>query len=350
MDIEQLTLSEWEEALPNTGYQVFHRADLLDLLAKYSTCDELQLYAGKKGQQVVGLLPLFVTHNLFGIKTISSPPPGMHVPYLGAVLMPTSPKVRKCERVNTRFTRGVLEHVGIDSKSLVFLVNSPRHTDPRPFEWEHLAVDTSFTYLLQIGDQSAEQLLKSFSKSRRREIRRGNELDLTVGRGDMTDARKIFQQTSDRFAEQDEYYGLTWPFVRDVLDALGEKYRVYVAREPDGSFLGGIIALYSGDTGSFWIGGVRAEYENISINSLLHWAIIQDIAEDSELADIETYDLVGAGEYRLSKFKSKFSPELTPYYVANSGGIRMQASKSAYGLLKNVQTRVKSTPLLNNFM
>lgn len=338
MNIETLTISEWDEELPATGHQVFHEAALLELLERHSDADELRLYAGRKGDHLVGLLPVFLNHGPLGTRTISSPPPGMHVPYLGTVLMPKSPKVRKCERVNNRFTRGVVEDLGVDRRSLVFLVCGPGYDDPRPYEWAELAVDTSFTYVLPVGDRSAEELLGEFSKSRRREVRKADDLDVSIERGTIEDAREVYAQTRDRFAEQDEYYGLTWSFVSDVVEALGEQSRTYVARGPDGEFLSGIIVLYSGDTGSFWLGGVRAEYDHVSINSLLHWAIIRDIAEDPELSDITAYDMVGAGEYRLSKFKSKFGPRLRPYYVVNSGGIQMWASRSAYGMIKNVRT------------
>lgn len=346
MEIEQLTLSEWERELPDTGFQVFHRPELLELLVEYSGTDELRLYAGLKGDHVVALLPVFVNHTRIGLTTYSSPPPGLHVPYLGAIVMPTSPKVRKCERVNNRFTTGVLDRLDLDARSLVFLVCSPEYTDPRPYEWEELSVDTSFTYVLDVGDRSADTLLREFSKSRRREINRGEELDMVIERGDMADTEQVFEQTKERFAEQDEYYGLSWPFVESVVAVLGDRSRTYVARGPDGEFLSGIIVLYSGDTGSFWLGGVRAEYEHISINSLLHWAIIRDIAEDPELDSIMRYDMVGAGEYRLSKFKSKFGPQLRPYYVVNTGGIPMWASESAYNMVKNVQTWLEGRPAL----
>jgi hypothetical protein len=344
MNIERLSLSEWATELPETGHQVFHRPELLELLAEHSDTDELRLYAGLKGDHLVGLLPVFLNRNRLGIRTISSPPPGMHVPYLGVVLQPTSPKVRKCERVNTRFTRGVLDDLGINNRSLVFLVNGPEYTDPRPYEWEDLSIETSFTYRLPIDGRSAEEIMRRFSKSRRREIRKGEDLDVIVEQGNRGDTRRVFEQTKARFAEQDEYYGLTWPFVRGVVEAIGDKSRTYVARRPDGEFLSGIVVLYSGDTASFWLGGVRKEYEHISINSLLHWAIIRDIADDPELSGITNYDMVGAGEYRLSKFKSKFGPELCPYYVINSGGVQMWASESAYSVLKNVRTWFQSTP------
>lgn len=334
MNIEPISLSTWDDHLPNTGYQVFHQPEILPILEEHADGGDLRLYGGFKGEQLVGILPLFVKWGPLGIKIISSPPPGMHVPHLGPLVMPTSPKVRKRERVNQKFTEGVLEEIGIDSRSLVFIVCSPDYTDPRPYKWNNLAVDVSFTYNVPIDDKNPDELLRDFSKSRRREIRDAEDLDLTIEEGDIDNARRIYQQTEERYAEQDEYFGLTWAFVRDVIVALDDKCRIYVARDPDGAFLSGIIVLYSASTGSFWLGGVRTTYEDVSLNSLLHWAIIRDIAEDRELDSITKYDMVGAGEYRLSRFKSKFAPKLRPYYVIHSGGMKMRAAKSAYKLLE----------------
>jgi len=339
MEIERLTVSEWDEELPATGRHVFHQSELLTVLQEHSSADELVLYGGRKGDRVVGMLPVFVSRNRLGLRTVSSPPPGMHVPYLGPVLMSASPKVRKRERVNNRFTRGVLERLGLDSRSLAFIVCSPRYGDPRPYQWENMGLETFFTYEVSIDGRSPEDLLVDFSKSRRREIRNADDLDVSVERGGIEDARRVYQQTKQRFAEQNEYYGMTWEFVRDVIDAPGVRSRVYVASGPDGEFLSGIIVLYSTEAALFWLGGVRTDYENVSMNSLLHWAIIRDIAEDPELEEVEAYDMVGAGQYRLSKFKSKFGPELQPYYVVNSGGVKMRAAKLAYRLLERGRER-----------
>ena len=339
MEIEQLTVSEWDEELPETGRGVFHQSELLTVLAEHSAADELVLYGGRKGDRLAGMLPVFVNRHRLGIKTVSSPPPGMHVPYLGPVLMSASPKVRKRERVNNRFTRGVLEHLGLNSRSLAFIVCSPRYKDPRPYEWEDMGLETFFTYEVPIDGRTSEDLMSDFSKSRRREIRNGEALDVRVERGDIEDANRIYEQTSERFAEQDEYYGMDWEFVRDVITAPGARSRVYVTRAPDGEFLSGVIVLYSNEAALFWLGGVRTDYENVSMNSLLHWTIIRDIAEDPELEEVGGYDMVGAGEYRLSRFKAKFGPELRPYYVANSGGVKMRAAKLAYRLVENSRER-----------
>lgn len=340
MNVELLSRSEWEDGLPDAGVQVFHYPELLSVLEEYSGAGELVLFGGYKGDRLVGMLPVFIKKHPLGMRVITSPPPGMHVPHMGPVLMPASPKVRKQERLNQTFIDGVMEQIGIDSRSMMFVVCSPAYDDPRPYRWDGFNVDVSFTYHVPADVDQPDELLATFSKSRRREIRKGAESDVTIERGDLEDARRVYEQTQERFAEQNEYFGVTWPYVRDVVLALDERSRIYVARDPAGEFLSGIIVLYSNETGSFWLGGVRTTYDNVSMNSLLHWNIIKDIIEHETLDSVQRYDMVGAGESRLSQFKSKFAPELQPYYVIDSGGLKMRAAKTAYRLRERVRQRV----------
>lgn len=339
MDLVELSVSEWGEALPSTGFEVFLRPEALSTLEAHAGGNELRLFCGRKGQEVIGLFPVFVNTLPFGFRIISSPPPGMHVPHLGPLLMPSSPKQRKTERVNQRFVQAVLDELDPDARCLLHMLCSPMYRDPRPFSWANKAVDVSFTYNLAIDDHDTDSVLDTFSKSRRREIRGGEDLDVTIEHGDIEDLERLYDQTRERFSEQNEYFGLSWPFVRDLYRRLGEHARVYVARAPDGSFLSGILVLYSNEAASFWLGGVRTDYEKVSMNTLLHWSIIRDIVEDPTLESVTRYDMVGAGEYRLSKYKSKFSPELMPYYVIHSGGPKMQMAKVAYDKLGRVRTR-----------
>lgn len=342
MNVRTLSLSAWSDVLPNSGFEVFHVPEALSVLAEHTDGNELRLYAGFKGDQPIAVVPLFIKNGPLGTTVVSSPPPGMHVPHLGPIIMPTSPKQRKCEQVNQTFIDEVFDEIGIGSRTFLFMLSSPQYSDPRPFHWANQAVNVSFTYNLPVDGASPDEVLKTFSKSRRREVRSGRDLDVRIELGGIDEARAIYDQTKNRFSEQNEYFGLTWPFVEDLVTALDNRARVYVATTPDGKFLGGIIALYSNDSASFWLGGVRSTYENISLNTLLHWAIIRDIAVDPDLASITQYDMVGAGKYRLSKYKSKFNPRLVPYYVIESPGTKMKAAKAAYNVMESVRSRAHS--------
>lgn len=355
MKVERLDVEEWGRHLPSTGHEVFHAPEALSVLDEHAQ-GELRLYGGFKGDQAVGLLPLFVHSRPYGT-TVTSPPPGLLVPRLGPVVMPTSPKRRKREKVNRSFVREVLSDVGADADSDLLagvsaeptrvtrlveeLGGDPRpnvyrilcgteYTDPRPFVWDGFAVEPSFTYRVEVDDRDTEDLLSSFSKGLRREIRDAEELPVTVSVEGMDAARRVYHDLRARYDEQDEPFPADWAYVSDLVEALGDRCRVYVLRDEDGEFLAGITALYSGDAACFWMGGTRTTHEGVSVNSLLHWRIIRDIAEDPALADVTAYDLFGANTERLCRYKAKFNAELVPYYVAESGGVSLDLAKRVY--------------------
>jgi hypothetical protein len=362
MRVEQLDLSEWESALPSDGFEVFHRPEALEVVERHTDA-EMKLFGGFKGQQPIALLPIFVQRKSVGT-AVTSPPPSLGIPRLGPILMPTSPKRRKQEKVNNEFTESVLKQVGtdldldqrlaevgvespmaermldtldVDSRLTLFRMEcNAAYGDPRPYSWGNLQVEPNFTYFLDVDGRDTEAVRKSFSKSLRREIRDAEDLDVTVETEGLSGAREIFRATRQRFAEQDEPFALTWEYVRDLFEALAENdhARAYVARDGDGEYLSGITVLYSNDHAYFWQGGAKAIYEGTAVNSLIHWRLIEDLVEDPPVESVTKYDLMGANTERLCRYKAKFGADLVPYYVVESPGAAMNVAKRAYKLVQ----------------
>lgn len=329
MDIERVGLSEWGKTLPDSGVEVFHQPAALRVLDDHSAGD-LRLFVGYKGGQAVGHFPVMVTERTVG-RTVTSPPPGMNVPKLGPILSPISPKRRKQEQTNKAFVRAVRDELALDGPATVFrFVCSPAYGDPRPYIWDDDSVSMSFTYRLDLSDSTPDEALAAASKSLRRSVRDGRELDVTVSVEGVEAARRIFEQTKARYQEQERSFTLTWAYVKDMLTWLDDRARVYVVRAPDGEFLSGIVALYSNDDALFWLGGNRADYEGTSVNALLHWRIVEDVAAGTPLESLTGYDLMGADTERLARYKSKFGAELVPYTIVESNGVPTVLAKRVY--------------------
>ncbi len=332
MNVERITLPEWESMLPSDGFEVFHTPEALAVLDAHAE-GELHLLGARKGEQPLALVPAFVRRSSIG-SAVFSPPPGMGVPQLGPLLMPTSPKRRKREKLNREFADAVVDQlVESGSRTLFRMECHAGYDDPRPYLWSDFDVKNAFTYVLDIDDDT-DAILSSFSKSLRREVRDATELPVEIGLEGVDGARAVYEDTRTRYEEQGESFPLEWAYVRDLVEALDERTRVYVARDPDVEFLSGITVLYSNDLAYFWQGGARATYEGTSVNGALHWRIIEDIATDPELAGIRKYDLMGANTERLCRYKAKFSADLVPYYVIESNGPAMTLAKTAYSLLR----------------
>ncbi|WP_313696281.1 GNAT family N-acetyltransferase [Halorarum halobium] len=333
MRLETLSLDEWGDALPASGFEAFHAPAALDVLGDHAE-GELRLYGGFKGDRPVGLFPAFVRERSVGT-AVTSPPPGFAVPQLGPIVMPASPKRRKREKVNAAFAGKLVDEFDVDGSLTLFrTVCNTAYPDPRPYVWNDLDLDVQFTYRLAV-DEDPDDLLTAASKSLRREIGDARDLDVTVRVEGREGTREVFEHTADRYDEQDRGFSLTWPYVRDLTEALAaeDRCRTYVARGPDDEFLTGVVALYSNDAAYYWLGGARTTHEGVSVNSLVHWTMVEDVAAGEPRESVHSYDLMGANTERLCRYKSKFGAELAPYYVLESGGPGMDVAKRAYRLV-----------------
>lgn len=332
MNVEQIDLQTWERALPESGFEVFHLPGALQVLDSHTDA-ELELYAGYKGSQPVALLPVFVKEPPVGT-VVQSPPASFGVPRLGPVIMPNSPKKRKREKLNRKFTKKVVEQFSVDSPlTLLRIICNTAYEDPRPYIWQDLRTETLFTYCLDIGSTDLESIRSAFSSSLRREIRDAEELDVTVHREGLDGVQEIHEDTVARFADQGESYSRSWEYVRDLTTSLDEHCQAYVARDATGEYVSGITVLYSNDMAYFWQGGTRGTYEGTSVNGLIHWRIIKDIAAGEPISSVSQYDLMGANTERLCQYKSKFGANLIPYYLVESEGRSMDVAKRAYQLV-----------------
>lgn len=332
MHVEERRFSEWADAQPERGIGVLHAPEALRVVDQHSP-GELRLFSGFKGQEAVGLFPINV-RSKFGARVLTSPPLGFGIGRLGPIVMEKSPKQRKQESANKEFIRKVLDTVDADAPLTLFRTAcSTRYRDPRPFEWSGFDVSSAFTYRLDLADRTADQVLESFARNLRREIRKQDDVEFSIRTAGMKAAKHTYRSWMERFEEQGQRHPLAWEFVRDLLEALDERARVYVAESPDGEFISGMIILYSNDTAYAWIGGTKTTKTSVSPNTLLHWRIIQDILTDPELEGIKVYDQGGANTERLAKYKSCLGGALTEYYLIESNSSGMAVAKRIYKMV-----------------
>ncbi len=334
MQLERLSLSEWTDVLPNSGFEPFHSSAALAVVDDYTDGD-LLLFAGFKGDRPVALLPVWRQNRAVG-RVLMSPPPGMGISRLGPILDPASPKQSKYEKLNRTFTDQIVDAIDATATSSLFRMTcNTAYTDPRPYEWAGFDIETFWTYRLDVADTSPDDLLQAASKSLRREITDARELDISVQQEGLDGARAVFDETRRRYAEQGRPFSLSWSYVSDLVESMlsDDRARVYTARTPEGKFLTGITVLYSNDAAYYWQGGTRSTHDGVAVNSHVHWCILKDIADDPPRESVTLYDLQGANTERLCRYKSKFGTELTPYYTIETGGVRLKAAKKAYQLV-----------------
>lgn len=320
-------LDAWDDRLSRSPHRTaFHRLDVLRVLAEQSGAT-LYLLVGHKGQEPVGLFPVFeLTKG--PVSTVFSPPPGLGVPYLGPVLLNFRKlRQRKFEKLNRRFVGGALEWVDdhVDPK-FTYLTPGPRYDDARPLQWNDFDVSPRYTYELDLT-AGREALVESFTRDARSSITNSDPDDYTIERADDAGFDYVLGRINDRYDEQDGGLHLDPSYVSGLREALPDGgLRVYVGRV-DGDPASGAITLHHGERVSFWQGGPRPDRDvDVPINDLLHWHAITDGIDDGRCV----FDFVGANTPRLCRYKSKYNPDTARYVEAERGTRAMNAVSSLY--------------------
>lgn len=320
---------QWNSYVDRSPHaNAFHYYESLEAIADHSNT-ELWPLIGFKGQEVVGLFPVF-ERSTVGASVAFSPPPNLLVPYLGPALLNVEKlKQRKAERRHGRFIRGCFEYLfeAVDPKYASIRTDG-RYADLRPLKWTGFDVTPDYTYVVDLT-MGEEELLTMFSSDARSNVRSAGDVSYTVEEGSRRDIKRIVNQVRDRHEAQDLFYGVTPGFVVDLHRVLPEGVLRPYTIDIEGSFVGGMITLEDGDTIYRWQGGAKHDAD-VPANDLLDWAIIRDAMGRG----LETYDLVGADNPRLNGYKAKFGPTLRPFYSAERAGPAFRLLAEAYKRLR----------------
>jgi len=329
IDISCITKEEfdtWDRCVDRSPEAtVFHRSAILVQLANHVS-GTLHPLIGYKGQEPVGILPLFELVK-GPVCAVFSPPPTTWVEYLGPARLNMSKlSCRKAEYRHQRFIDACFEYVDEVIDPVVTRIESPpRYKDTRPFQWAGYTMIPEYTYVVELTDE--DDMLSRFSSDARGNIRDSYDTDFTISREDESALHLILDQVERRYREQSAPVTLPSSFLGDLYESLSDdELRPYVCRV-DGEFVGGIIVVADDDTAYRWIGGVRPERAiDFPVNDLLDWTVMTDMMAD----DREYYDLVGAGAERINEYKAKFDPTLETFYRIQSNPLVFYALSSAY--------------------
>lgn len=330
IDVERVTdrsSVDWDDHVERSGMgTVFHCSAALDVFEAHADATVHSL-VGYKGQEVVGLFPVFELRK-GPVSTVFSPPPRLGIPALG----PVSTNYRKLKRKkrdlrNKRFVDGCLDWLGDEiGPRYTHVETMPPYDDVRPFKWAEYDVSPRFTYELDLTP-GKEAVFEGFKGNLRSHIRRHEDYEVFEGGVDAIEF--ILEQVRARFEAQDKSYEITTDYVADLYEALPDgQLRPYIGSY-DGEWLGGVIVPSLDDRMFYWQGGGKPD-ASVPINDLIHWYVIQDGIDRG----VETYDLTGANTYRISKYKAKFNPDLAPYYEIEHGTRTMNVASDIYRKLR----------------
>lgn len=306
---EESDAEEWNSLVDRAESKTpFHRFDVLTALADESGSDCCPL-VGYKGQEPVGLFPLFGVSK-GPISATFSPPPNVKTPYMGPLLLNMDKlKRRKRDRRHRQFIESCLEWAdGEFSPQYTNVRTAVRHADVRPFVWNGFDAVPRYTYEVDLTVGESE-LLESFSRDLRAKVTEEYDRQYEISEGGAEAIEHIVRQTRARHEEQGESFPVSASMPIDMYenaeDGVVRPYRC----DLDGEFVGGLIALDNGETLYSWIGGAKVDVD-LPTNDLLNWQVCKDGIERG----LTTYDLGGANNPRLCSYKAKFAPELSTYF------------------------------------
>jgi hypothetical protein len=276
---------------------------VLDLLADLADA-YLHLLVGYKGEQPVGLLPLFETRR-GPFTELRSPPQSVQVMCQGPLLVRNDGvKQRRAEKDHRRFVDACWEWMGEEvDPGFVELRCVDRYADVRPYLWNGFEATPEYVYIVDVG-ADRETLRDGLAKETRRQVRNTDEDAYELVEGGVETTRAIAEQVQERYAEQERAYGLTPEFLATVHEQLPDEQVHPYAVEVDGEFVGGLFTLAYGDTMHVWQGGVQTDAD-LPVNELLYWHAIESAAA----MDLDRLDLTTAMVPSLADFKAKFGGE-----------------------------------------
>jgi len=318
--------AEWNALVDRSDQTTpFHRYEMLSVAAEHSGA-ELIPFVGVKGEEPIGIFPIYsLTKGLF--RTAVSPPPELEVNYLGPAQLPANgAKQRKVERQQTQMVDAVFEALEAEiDPHYVHVRTGDGYADIRPFLWNGFGATPRFTYVVDI-DRDTDDLFMSFSSDLRKNVKRsGDEHDVVVSEGDVSDAGRIIRGAYERHAEQGVGYSVPPAFVQDLYRSLPDDVMRVYTLHADGEFLGGTITVENETTVYRWQTVADLD-SDVSVADILDWEIIKRSVDRGQTR----YDLVDANLKRLSNYKAKFNPTVRTYYELERGTATFDVAKRGY--------------------
>lgn len=301
---------QWNYLLDTTPAATpFHRYEFLEVVAEHADAT-LHTLVGIHEGSPISLFPVF--EKQYGPLTAAfSPAPNLKLRYLGPVILqPEAVSRTELERLTWNCIDAAISYLDDQfDPNYVLVRTSPSFADPRPFSWQNFELYPQYSYEVDLTPDR-ETLLNQFSSDARRNIRNKSD-SCTITEGGEDTIVDIIEQVTKRHEEQNEPYHVSAEFVIDLYNSLPDGIVRPITVRVDNQFAGGMITLETDTTIYRWQGGATPDVDE-PVNELLDWHIMQTARD----RDIRRYDLVGANNPRISRYKSKFSPDLVTFHSA----------------------------------
>ncbi len=330
IDIHIATMEDaeqWDTAVQSALHgTLFHTWKWLKIVEKHSETILFPLMC-YKGTTLVGIYPVFIQKKGF-VKIALSPPSKAYLLYLGPVIVNyDNLKQDKKESIFIGVQEGVDRFLFSEHGcNFVRIRSSPRLPDSRPFRWTGYNLEPLYTYRISLI-HGAPYVWEQFDRKLRVDIKKAEREGVTVEEGRKIDLEYLYNSLATRMKEQGFNTTGTSGYLTDLYECFHpSKMKIYIAKY-QGERVGGMIALCHKDVMQLWVGVPKSDLKGISPNDLVQWKAISWACENG----FHYYEIMDAGDDpRLRVFKSKYNPELSPWYSA------VKYSSLFYKLMANI--------------
>jgi len=331
-------IKKWDDWIEGSLNSIlFHKWDFLKIMEKH-TKSKLHPLIGFKGEEPVGLLPVFEQKRSF-LKTVFSPPPQISVPYMGPVFIgfENLPQHKK-EPAYMEFFKSADAYIMETLKpNFIQMSTQPGSLDCRQFKWIGYETEAMYNYVVDLTGGEGK-IWGDFKKKLRQDIKRTEKKGITVSEGGREELLYVYNSVSERYAEQGQDPSLPKQFLLDVYDKFHpQNIRIFVAKF-NGEPIAGLIDIYFKDRAESWVGNVKSAISGIHPNDLLQWHTIKWACEHG----LKQYIIMGANTPRLSPFKLKYNPQIEINFQAKKySPFYIEWAEHAYKTLKRTRERVQ---------
>jgi lipid II:glycine glycyltransferase (peptidoglycan interpeptide bridge formation enzyme) len=326
---ENEEMKNWDGLIEASPYgTIFHTFDWLRIAEKH-TNSKLYPLIGLKGEEVIGVFPLFYKKK-GPLKMIFSPPPKVGIPYMGPVLLGYNKlKQEKKESLITDFFTGIDKFIHDNFKPhYTYFKLSPGLIDSRPFKWLGYQANPVYGYLLDISI-GLSNLESNFSIQARKNLKKAEKNGLSYELGSKDELLVLHNMLYDRYAEQARTIPTSKNYLLEVFNKFfPDNLKVFIIRYHDDIISGGVKLCYK-DKVIDWIGQPKTTMR--TANDFLHWSVMKWGFEHK----FHYYEIIGANTQSISQFKSKFNPALDIYFEIKKSTITGTIGERLYTKLRN---------------
>jgi len=300
MIIEQLTQNDenlWDDyVLKTDGATFYHLIGWKKLVEKVLRFKSIYL-AAKEGPEIVGILPLFLTKNLFfGRKLIS-------VPFAVAGGVCTNSDEAASALINRAIE--VTKELNLDYLEL-------RHADEKRGQ---LITSSNYVNFILDLDSGPDHIWKNLRSSLRRCIRRSmeNGLEIELEATDIDEFYKLYSMGQRNFGTPIQ--GYNW--IKNLFCSLQKYHSIVKVRYKNETIAISMVRKFKGSVSEI-LGYDLRNYRNLYPNHFLEWKLIEDSCHQNYKTFEFGRSLPDSGTYYFKKgWAAKPTPLYYQYYLNN---------------------------------